>query len=344
MNNADSKIQLSRRTLLTRSAGAALGLSSIGTIAAPYVARAQALTPVKLTIQFFARGDYAHVYLARERGYYKEQGLDVTFQHVLGNALALQALTAGNAQLIHADLVQMLQLQGKTPDPHMRAVGLISDKLALSLFFQKGKGIDKPKDLEGRSIVDSPGSTAPFIFNLFARSNGIDASKVTWKSAAATAKVAMMLQNQADSVAIYLPAKPGIESKLPAGQEISNFTFGDSVGIYGDGLITTEKYWQENKKTVQGFVRATMKGCKDAYADPKAAIDAIAKHFPELNKETGVKEMAIQATLGVGPAQKKNGLGYHDPEKMKATYEAVISVLGQPIAKPVTEFYTNDAI
>ena len=112
MNNADSKIQLSRRTLLTRSAGAALGLSSIGTIAAPYVARAQALTPVKLTIQFFARGDYAHVYLARERGYYKEHGLDVTFHHVLGNALALQALTAGNAQLIHADLVQMLQLHG----------------------------------------------------------------------------------------------------------------------------------------------------------------------------------------------------------------------------------------
>ena len=154
----------------------------------------------------------------------------------------------------------------------------------------------------------------------------------------------MMLQNQADSVAIYLPAKPGIESKLPPGQDIGAFTFGDSVQIYGDGLITTEKYWQENKKDVQGFVRATMKGCKDSFADPKAAIDAIAKYFPELNKETGVKEMQIQATLAEGPAQKKNGLGYIDPEKMKATYEAVISVLGQPIARPVTDFYTNDAI
>ena len=175
---------ISRRTLLTRSAGVAIGVSSLGVLGAPHVARAQALKPVKLTIQFFARGDYAHVYLARERGYYKEQGLDVTFQHVLGNALALQALTAGNADLIHADLVQMLQLQGRTPEPRMRAVGLISDKLALSLFFQKGKGIDKPKDLEGRSIVDLPGSTAPFIFNLFAKANGIDTNKVQWKNAA----------------------------------------------------------------------------------------------------------------------------------------------------------------
>jgi len=330
---------ISRRTLLTRSAGAAL----VGSIVMPYVARAQARTPVTLAIQFFARGDYAHVYLARERGYYAEQGLEVTFKHVLGNALAMQQLTAGGADLIHADIVQMLQLQGKTPEPHMRAVGLISDKLALSLFFQKGKGIDKPKDLEGRSIVDSPGSTAPFIFNLFAKANGIDTSKVAWKNAAATAKVAMMLQAQADAVAIYLPAKPGIESKLPAGQEVGAFTFGDSVQIYGDGLITTEKYWKENKKNVQGFVRATMKGCKDSYADPKAAAEAISKHFPELNKDLAVKEMQIQATLGEGPYQKKNGLGHLDPDKMKATYEAVISVLGQPISKPVSEFFTNDA-
>ena len=49
---------ISRRTLLTRTAGAAL----VGFIGMPYVARAQARTPVTLTIQFFARGDYAHVY------------------------------------------------------------------------------------------------------------------------------------------------------------------------------------------------------------------------------------------------------------------------------------------
>ena len=113
---------------------------SIGVLGAPYVARAQALKPVKLTIQFFARGDYAHVYLARERGYYKEQGLDVTFQHVLGNALALQALTAGNADLIHADLVQMLQLQGKTPDRACARSGLISDKLRAVAVLPEGQG------------------------------------------------------------------------------------------------------------------------------------------------------------------------------------------------------------
>ena len=49
-------------------------------------------------------------------------------------------LTAGGADLIHADLVQMLQLQGKTPEPHMRAVGLISDKLGALAVLPEGQG------------------------------------------------------------------------------------------------------------------------------------------------------------------------------------------------------------
>jgi NitT/TauT family transport system substrate-binding protein len=334
---------LSRRTLLT-SSGALVAVGGFATVASPHVARAQAKTPVTLAIQFFARGDYASYYLARERGYYAEAGLDVTIKHVLGNALALQTLTAGNAHVVHADLVQMLQLQGNTPDPQMRSLAVVADKLALSLFYLKGKSISKPQDLEGRSIVDSPGSTAPFLFNLFARASTIDPKKVSWKNAAATAKVALMLQGEADAVAIYLQAKPGIDAKLQATQEIGYFTFGDSVPIYGDGLISTEKYWQDNKKTTQAFIRATMKGCKDSFADPTAAIEAIAKHFPELDKATGKKEMEIMAQVANGPAQQAKGLGYHEPEKIAATYDAVRSVLGQPIARPVTDLYTNEAI
>ena len=125
----------------------------------------------------------------------------------------------------------------------------------------------------------------------------------------------MMLQNQANSVAIYLPAKPGIESKLPAGQQISNFTFGESVGIYGDGLITTEKYWQENKKTVQGFVRATMKGCKDSYADPKAAIDAIAKHFPELDRRPASRRCRSRRRSAKAPRRRKTGSAITIPKR-----------------------------
>ena len=328
-------LALTRRTLLTATAG---------TLAAPTILRAAPLKKVTLVIQFFARGDYAQYYLALERGYYAERGLDVTIKHVLGNALAYQMISAGNAQFAHADIVQMLQLQGTNPDPQMRLVAAIADKLALSLFYIKGRGISVPKDLEGRKIVDSPGSTAPFIFKMFAQKTGIDTSKVTWINAAATAKVAVMVQGGADAVAIYLPARASISAGLPAGEELGAFTFGDYVDIYGDGLIALDRFVQQDPEATKAFVQASVRGCRDAFADPEAAVDAMRKHFPEVNRANAIKEEQAMAEVALTPRQKQHGIGWIDPAKMQATYDAVVQQLGQPIAKPVTAFYTPDLL
>ena len=320
--------------------------TAVAALAAPWsgLVKAQTLTPLTLTIQFVPRGEYATYYTARERGYYKERGLDVSVKHVLGNALAFQSLSAGNADVVHADILQMIMLQGRSPDPQMRSIAVVGDKLNISLFFIKGRGINGPKDLEGRTIVDSPGSTAPAMFKIFAKANGVDESKVTWKSAAGNAKVALMLQGEADVVAIGLPAKPGIESKLPAGKELGYFTFGDhGVNVYGDGLITTDKKWRERQDVMKAFVQATMKGCKDAFADPATCAGYMTKYYPEMDKALAVKELTLIREVAMGKTQREQGLGVHDPAKFKATEDAVIEVLGQPVPKPYTEYFSNAA-
>ena len=331
----------SRRDVLLTSGGAAASLLAMPNLALSQGAR----TKITLSILFIPRGDYAAYYLANERGYYAEQGIDLTIKHVLGNAFAFQMLSAGNAEFAHADIVQMLQLQGKNPEPHMRSVAVVSDKIPLSLFYLKGRGISKPADLEGRTIVNSPGSTTPALIKLFAKANGFDDNKILWKSAAANAKVALMLQGQADAVSIYLPALPSTAAKVPAGQELGSFNFGDfGVDIFGDGMIVTEKYLREKPAVAKAFVQASMKGYKDSFADPAAAIDALIKAHPEIDRAIGIKEMEIMRDDNKGRAQLAHGLGFHDPEKMAATYRAVIDILQQPITRPVTDFYTNDLL
>jgi len=328
---------LSRRGVILGGVGAGALLS------APRLALSQPATKVTLTINFIPRGDFAFPYLARERGYYAEHGLDVTIKHVLGNAFAFQMLSSNETQFVHADIVQMLQLQGKSPEPRLRSVAVDTDKIPLSLFFIKGRGIEKPKDLEGRTIVVSPGATTETLLKLLAKANGFDEKRVMWKSAAANAKVAIMLQGQADAVSIYYPAFPSTASKLPAGRELGAFNFGDyGVNIYGDGLVTQEKLWQEKPALVKAFTQATIKGAKDSYADPAAAADALIKDHPEVNRALAIKEMEIQRDANVG--RNKNDLGYHDPAKMAATYQAVTELLNQPIGRPVTDFYTNEAL
>jgi NitT/TauT family transport system substrate-binding protein len=329
-----------RRGFLKASGGI---VTAATTLAAPNLLRAAPLKKVTFVIQYFARGDYAEYYLALDRGYYAKRGLDVTIKHVLGNALAYQTLSDDKAAFAHADIVQMLQLQGKSPKPQLLLVADIADKLALSLFFLKGRGIVHPKDLEGKTIVDSPGSTTPFIFKLFAEKNGIDPKKVNWLFTAATNKSAMMLQGKADAVATYLPGLASLKAHLKPGQDIGYFMFGEyGVDIYGDGLITRKDYWDndDGKATAKAFVAGSLDGCKDAFADPAAAVDALRKYHPEVNRETGIEEEKLMAKSCL----QQHGLGYIDPGKMQRTYNAVVNLLGQPIPKPVTAYYTSAAL
>jgi NitT/TauT family transport system substrate-binding protein len=178
---------------------------------------------------------------------------------------------------------------------------------------------------------------------LFAKANGFDASKISWKNAAASAKTALMLQGQADAVSIYQPAFPSTAAKVPAGQTLGSFNFGErGVDIYGDGLIGTDGYLRDQPEIARSFVQASMRGYRDAFSDPAAAVDALLKNSPELDRGNGIKEMEIMKNSNSGPIPTSRGLGFHDADKMAATYRAVTEVLEQPIARPVTDFYTND--
>lgn len=331
-----------RRAVLKR-VGTTMAAAGLAAISAPAVIRAQTpgLKRVNLAIHWIPRGDFCAYYLALQRGYYAQAGLDVTISHGLGNAAALQALSAGTAQFCHADITQMFQLQGKSPQPGMRSIALATDQTGTTIFFKKGRGIKTPKDLEGRTVLDSAGSTAKSLFTLVAKANGIDESKVIWKTAAANAKVALMLQGQGDGVATGLWAEVQIEPKLKPG-ELGEFPFGQwGANIEGDAAMTSDSFIAGNKDLVKGFVQATVKGYKDGFADPKAAAAAIAARHPELNLENTTKEFEVTRRLALGPAQKQHGVCYQDPERMKATYDAVVNLLGQPISKPVTDLYTN---
>ena len=314
-------------------------------LAAPVLARAQSrpLKRVTLAIHYLPRGDYAPYYLARERGYYADRGLDLVIQHVVGNALAFQALSAGSAQFVHADMTQMLQLQFTQPNPALRSIAIAIDRCPMTLFYLAGKGIGDPKDLEGRTIVDSAGSNTAALLKLFCRANGVDGEKIAWKIAAPSAKVALMLQGQADFVATDYQAKAGLDAKLRPDQKLGGFVFGEhGVNTLGDGLITTDSFIGANRDAVAGFTAATLHGFRDAQADPQAAVDAIAKHVLELDPEVALKEMALWQALVTGPDQQAHGLGYHSADKMQATWEAAATIVGQAAPQPASAYYTND--
>jgi NitT/TauT family transport system substrate-binding protein len=335
-----SHVIFSRRSILTAG-------TTIALVGAPWIRRGYAADATKkhidVALGFLGMGRHAGYYVALAKGYYADVGLDVALKPSTGNAISFQEMAVGRVQFTNSDIPTMMQIQGKNPGPWMKSVAVFYEKAPMTCFFFEGQGIKTPKDLEGRTIADSPGSTATSLFPIFAKANNIDASKVKWKIASSSAKVGLLLQGQVDAVMLFLIGKPAIMRNLQPQQKLGYFNYGDyGVNIYGDGLIATEKYLRESPDEARAFLRATMHGYTDAFANPAEAAAIMGKTVVELNKDDAVQEIEILKQSAIGPYQKEHGLGFQEPAKIKASYDTVVQDLGQPIARPYTDLFTND--
>lgn len=331
--NKSGSSRPTRRSVLKWSAGMALATG------APSIARA-ANYSVNVALSFLPMGRFAPFYLALDDGSYRDAGLDVTLSSVAGPTVAFQMLAGGSAQICTGDIPTMMLARGKEAGLKVRSVAVTYDKHPMTCFYFKNKGIKEPKDLEGRTIIDGPGSVGRQLFPLFAKANNVDASKVNWKITAVAAKTGVFLSGSDDAVMTYILTEPSISAGLQPGQELGWFVYGEhGVDLYGDGIIARQEFLDSEPERAKAFVQTTMAAFDAAFRDPEKAVAAMEKHVPTLDRSQALKEIAIVESLARNPA---NPLGFHQAEKMQTSYDAVVSLLGQPLEGQVSDYYTND--
>ncbi|HEX4213630.1 MAG TPA: ABC transporter substrate-binding protein [Candidatus Dormibacteraeota bacterium] len=325
--------------------GLATLIDACGVQPKPASAKTATRTSIGLQLDFLPLGRYAPYYYGVEKGIYSKRGLDVTIASSTGTGPALQQLVAGRQQMLFVDIPSMLDLMGKDPKPRMRSYAVVYATAPETVFFYEGGSIRNPKDLEGKTIATSAGSTDFELFPLFAKANGIDMSTISWKTVSASTKLSLMLEGEVDATTTYVMGLPGAQAGAKSGKKVGHFTYGDyGVKVYGNGLITTTEFASAHPPAVSAFVQASLEAYRQAFAKPQAAVEAMAKSVPTLDQDQAMAEVAIVRSLAMGPAQRAHGLGYQDPTVMHTSYEAVVKTLKQPIGRPVTDYYTNSAI
>jgi NitT/TauT family transport system substrate-binding protein len=336
--NERFEASMSRPQLLTSAAG----LSALAL--APRLARAQR-SPEKVNLQldFLPFGRYAPYYLAVADGSYKARDLDVSIATGTGTGPALQQLIAGRAQIAFVDIASMLVLMGQNPNPVLKSHAVIYAKAPETVFFFEGGPIERPKDLEGKRIATSAGSTDYEIFPLFAAAQGIDPSKIEWVVVDPSAKVGLFLSGKVDATTTFVLGLPDVQAAAKPGQRVGHFTYGDyGVNVYGNGIVTTASFAASRPDIVANFVEVTLRAYEKAFKDPTAAVDAMRKDVPTLKPAVAAQEIKIVQRLAYRPEQRAHGLGYQAPSGMQSTYDAVErTILKHKIAKPVTDFYDN---
>src|SRR5579885_2996612 len=193
----------------------------------------------KFALNWFPVGDHAAYWVALDKGYYKEAGLDVTLENSKGSGDTIAKVDTGRADAGLADAAVLIA--SKARGTTVKTIGMVFDKTPLNFFSLKSKPLAKPADLEGATVGSPPGDAQRQMFPAFAKFNKIDASKVTWVNIEPAAKIAAVAEKRMDGVSDYTTGLPLYEKAAGKGNVVMMPWADFGFDLYSMSIMASEK-------------------------------------------------------------------------------------------------------
>ncbi len=302
---------------------------------------AQAQEKFTFALNWFPAGDHAAYWLALDKGYYKDRGLDVTLEHSKGSGDSIAKVDTGRADAGLADAAVVIAAVSR--GAMIKTVGMVFDKTPMNIFSRQDTPIRKPKDLEGRTVGAPPGDSQRQVWPAFAKLNGIDQDKVTWVNIEPAAKVAAVSEKRVDAVSEYLTGQPLYDKAMGGPGAAVMLRWSDfGFDMYSMSIIASDKTMKERAKTLRAFLEASYQGWRDVMADPEAAVAIFKRRVPEIDEAHVRANMKLGLELMNTERYRTNGIGWMEANKMCASVEMVNTYMGLSKKVACDQVYTND--
>ena len=295
---------------------------------------------VVFALNWFPVGDHAAYWVALEKGYYRQRGLDVDMQNSKGSGDSIAKVDTGRADVGLADSAVVIASAAR--GTRIKVVGMVFDKSPLNIWSRKEAPITKPKDLEGKSVAAPPGDGQRQMFPAFARLHGIDQSKVTWVNVEPAAKVPALAEKRVDAVADYTTGLPFYEKAIGKGNAVMLPWADHGFNMYSMSIIASEKTMKERGPVLKAFLEASYLGWRDVMSDPKSALEIFKKRVPEIDLSIIEPNMMMGLDLMKTDRYAKNGIGWMEEKKMCDSVDLVNTYMGVPTKVECKAVYTNE--
>jgi NitT/TauT family transport system substrate-binding protein len=303
-----------------------------------------AQTAIKFSLDWKFEGHTAPYILAKKKGYFSDEGLDVTIDSGNGSVGAITRVASGAYDISLADVNSMVEFNAKNPDRAMKSVFMVYDRPPFSLFMLKKSGIKEPKDLIGKTLGAPVFDASRQLFPAFAQAVGLKLDDVKWQSMDPPLREPMLVRGDVDAISgHYFTSVLNLESQGVPLDDMVVFKYADyGLDFYGNGLIASPDMMANHGDALRGFLRAVVKGWRDAIADPDAAIAALKEVDPliDTDLETRRLKMVINENV-LTDAVKKNGMGTIETDRMAKAIEQVSLAFGIKNPPKVADIFTN---
>jgi ABC-type nitrate/sulfonate/bicarbonate transport system substrate-binding protein len=245
------------------------------------------LQKVTVMLDWFPNTNHTGLYVAKDKGYYKEQGLDVEILQPGEGTTADQLVAAGKADF--GISYQESVTQARSTDIPLVSIAAVIQHNTSAFASLKEAGITSPKDFEGKRYGGWGSPVEEAVLKAVMQKANADFSKLQIVTLGAT-DFFKSIGRDADFMWIYY-GWDGVEAERQ-GKKLNTIMLKDldpALDYYTPVIVTNEEHVKEQKELVKRFMKATAKGYEFAIENPKEAADILIKNAPELNKEL-VKE------------------------------------------------------
>jgi NitT/TauT family transport system substrate-binding protein len=299
---------------------------------------ALALDAVSFRLNWYLGGLHVPFYYGKERGFYKDEGIDLTINEGRGSVNTVQVVAAGSDTFGLADSSSVIAAASKGAE--IKSVMSLLNSTGFSVVSLASAGIKTPKDLEGKKFAVTPGDPLGQLFRAMAAANKLDMSKISFVQVDPAAKVVAVLEKRVDALLggaddQYFIIK--YKGETPAALRYADH----GANIVGMTILTQEATIKNKADLVRRFVKATARSWEEAKKNPEAAVDATMKVKPDLNRASQLDQLKVDIELLDSP-NSKGRIGWGDQRDWDQTLALLRQYRDVQTDKPWTAFHTNE--
>jgi ABC-type nitrate/sulfonate/bicarbonate transport system substrate-binding protein len=237
------------------------------------------LTPVRVILDYLPNTNHTGLYVAKARGYYEEEGLNVEIvQPSEGATATLIATGQGEFGISYQEDVTYART-AEDPLP-IKAIATIVQHNTSGFASYRPKNITSPRDFEGKTYVSWGSEAEAAVIKAVMEAEGADFSTLNLVIGADASLAS--LQSNVDLIWIFY-GWDGIRAEMqdfPLNY-IELRQLDERLDYYTPVIIAAEQLLNENPELARKFLAATARGYADAIANPIAAADILAEAVPE---------------------------------------------------------------
>jgi NitT/TauT family transport system substrate-binding protein len=242
-------------------------------------------TKVSLRLNWVIAGNYAPFYLAQQRGYWSDCGLNVSMTAGKGSSDTATLVANGSQDFGISDAVSVVA--GRAHGLKIKSIGVIYQTNPSAVVSKKSAGITDLKDVQGKTWGAVPGASPYLLLKALFNQNGIAGVK---EASVPAPGIAQLKTGQVDFITFFGNEAANVDPDPD--QNLNVLPFKDyGQDIYGLTLISSDDYIKTHQDQVACMKQGMVKGFQAAKDDPDAALDALTKaapetaHTPEVNRE-----------------------------------------------------------